>query len=65
MNDQDRIDFWIDAERCLSSVDLKILRLLCDGYNYKEVSEMAGMTTGKVDYRIKKIRSHNRLKDCM
>ena len=41
MDDQDRIDFWIDAERVLKPDEYRILRLIADGYSCEEVAQMS------------------------
>ena len=42
MDNEERMDFWIDAERSLTADEFRILRMLADGYTCEDV---AGMST--------------------
>ena len=45
-------DFWIDAERNLTTEEFRILRLLADGYSERDIAEMSTFSKGGI-YRKK------------
>ena len=55
MNDQDRIDFWIDAERGLTTDEFRLLRLLADGYTCRDIAQMSTYGRQTVYNRYEKI----------
>ena len=41
-------DFWIDAERNLTTEEFRILRLLADGYSERDIAEMSTFSKGGI-----------------
>lgn len=63
-----RAEFWADAERCLSSDDLFLLRLLMRGLSYQEISHIVGKARGASittnEIAVRKHRIIQRLRKC-
>ncbi|MEO0556491.1 MAG: RNA polymerase sigma factor [Bacteroidota bacterium] len=54
----DRLDWLYSEIKKLDEVDRSITLLMLDGYSYKEMSEMLGITTSNIGVKINRIKKH-------
>ena len=54
----DRLDWLYSEIKKLDEVDRSITLLMLDGYSYKEMAEMLGITAGNIGVKINRIKKH-------
>ena len=41
MDQEERMDFWLDAKRILNPDEFRILRMLADGYTCEDIADLS------------------------
>jgi len=56
MDNEERMDFWISAERNLTADEFRILRYLHYGYTYRDITGMTTHSLGGVFNKVQKLK---------